>query len=112
LHRTTDVVDVSFEGELGCVHADDHELLHVFLCPCGDVWKSAQPVDAGIRPEVNEDDFPDETFRHQRWRIDPLDGTAEGGQLSWRAFVRFHTAEHAEVCCDGHRRSPEKTSAT
>ena len=51
-HRATDVVDVSFEGELRCVHADGDEILPVLLRPGTDVRERAQPVDAGIRPEL------------------------------------------------------------
>ena len=89
LHGTTNVVDVAFEWELGSVHADHDELWPVLLRPGADIRKRAQPVDAGIGPEVDEHDFPGEAGRRQARRIDPLGGTADGGQLARRAVVRL-----------------------
>jgi hypothetical protein len=56
-HRTTDVVDVPFERELRCVHADHDERVPVLLRPGANIWKPAQPVDAGVGPEIDEHDF-------------------------------------------------------
>jgi hypothetical protein len=130
-HGSTNVVDVLFESEFGCVHADHDELLPVLLRPGAHIRKRAQPVDAGIGPEVDDDHLPDEILRLQGWRIDPVDRAAKGGQLPRRAIVRFHlarlrqgfgeagrsafgakAAEHAEVrSCNGHCRPPWKASS-
>src|SRR5215813_2460138 len=59
LHGAADVIGVSLECELGCVDADhDQALARVLPGPGADVGKLAQPVDAGIRPEADQDDVP------------------------------------------------------
>src|SRR5262252_3145149 len=57
LHRTTDVVHVPFEWELGRVDADHDEPFLVPLRPGAKVWQRAEPVDARIGPEIDEHDF-------------------------------------------------------
>ena len=55
--RPADQVDVVLELELGGVHADhDQPVVPVGLRPGAHVRLGAQPVDAGQRPEVDEDD--------------------------------------------------------
>src|ERR1700680_1603317 len=59
LYGLPDVVRVVLEGELGRVHADDYQPVGgVFPGPGAKVGKLAEPVDAGVGPEVGEDDFP------------------------------------------------------
>src|SRR5262245_21365725 len=57
-HGTTDVVDVLLESELRCVHPDHDEAFVVLLRPCANIRQGAQPIDAGIGPEVDEHDLP------------------------------------------------------
>src|SRR5215467_3684872 len=58
LHGTANVIDIPLEWELGGVHPnhDQSEIL-VLLRPSANVWSCAQPVDAGIGPDIDEDDF-------------------------------------------------------
>src|ERR1700716_239864 len=72
-HGPANVVYVFFECELRCVDADHHQsLILVFLVPGADIGKCAQPVDAGVGPEIDEDDFSPESRRRQGRRIEPL----------------------------------------
>ena len=65
----SDVVDVAFEPELGRVDADDRQSgVLVLGGPRAHIRKGAEPVDAGVRPEVDEDDASAEGFRRQRVR--------------------------------------------
>jgi hypothetical protein len=64
------VIEVFLEFELRCVHADHHQsLILVFPGPRADVWKLAPPVDAGIGPELDQDDFATQACRRQWFRI-------------------------------------------
>ena len=103
LHGTAHVVDVVFERELGCVHADDDKPLAVLLRPGANIRKLAQPVDAGVGPEIDEHDFPGKAGRRQAWRVEPPRRTADCRQLTWRTLVRFHG-----TCptCQGARPQP------
>src|SRR3984893_6796522 len=67
------VVYVLFKCELRCMDADHHQsLITVFLVPGAYIGKCAQPVDAGVGPEIDEDDFSAQSRRSQRRRIEPL----------------------------------------
>ncbi len=80
-----DVRPHPFEGELRCVDADDREAARpVALVPLGDVGERAQAVDAGVRPEVDQDDPAAELGQRQRLRVEPAD---EAGELRRRAVV-------------------------
>jgi hypothetical protein len=58
-----DVVDVPLEPELRRVDADHRQPeVAAFRIPCTDVGQCAQPVDAGVRPEVDEDDAAAESL--------------------------------------------------
>ena len=70
---SANVIDVFLKGELRRVHADHHQsLILVFLGPRADIGKRASPIDAGIGPEVDEDDFSAQVGRRQWLRIEPL----------------------------------------
>jgi hypothetical protein len=56
-YRTTDVVDVAFERELGGMYPN-HERFPVLARPGANIWQRAQPVDAGVGPEVDETTLP------------------------------------------------------
>src|SRR5688572_31385022 len=81
-YGTTNVVEVLFEFELGCVHTDEDEPLAVLLRPLATIWKRTQPVDAGVGAEVDDHRFPGEARRRERRRIEPLGGIADGGELT------------------------------
>ena len=54
---------------------DYHQpLIAVLGRPRTDVRKSAQPVDAGVRPEVDEDDLAAQALRRERLRVEPRRG--------------------------------------
>src|ERR1700730_18475956 len=46
-------------------------MILVLLAPRANVRKSAQPIDAGIGPELDEQDFPAQAVRRQGLRIEP-----------------------------------------
>ncbi|MOA22820.1 hypothetical protein D3C78_1434060 [compost metagenome] len=65
-----DIVDFLFKGEFGCVDTDDDKaLIAVFVCPRPHIWNGADAVDAGIGPEVDEDDLATQLFARERWGI-------------------------------------------
>jgi hypothetical protein len=77
-----DVVGVPLERELGRVDADDDQsFVLVLLVPRADVAERAQPVDARVRPEVDQDDLPAQPFRSQRLGVEPADRAVEPGQM-------------------------------
>src|ERR1700722_2094078 len=68
LRRSAYVIRVLLEGKLGRMYADHHQsLVLVFLGPCVNVRPRASPVDAGVGPEIDEDDLPAQAGRGQ-WR--------------------------------------------
>ena len=74
--RMTHVVEVVLEAELGAVHADDDEpAVAVPLGPRSDVRQRPQPVDARVRPDVDEDDAPAQLLGRERLGVQP-DGRA------------------------------------
>src|SRR5262249_31313641 len=88
--RAADVVDVLLERELGSMDADDGQPpVLVLLGPGSDIGKRAQPVDAGVGPDVDDDDVAAQTRRRQRLRIEPSGRARERGQVAFdRQFRR------------------------
>ncbi len=79
-----DVLDVALERELGRVHADDDQSpVAVLLRPRADIRERAEPVDAGVRPEVNEDDLAAQVRRDERRRVEPSGRAVETGQAAF-----------------------------
>jgi len=69
----TDAVDVSLDRKLGRVDADHCEaVIAVPLVPRSEVRSGADPVDAGERPEIDEDYATAQVRRRQRLGIEPL----------------------------------------
>jgi hypothetical protein len=59
LHRAADVAEFVLEPEFGGVNPDhDQPVARVSAGPGAYVGKLAQPVDAGVGPEVDQDDLP------------------------------------------------------
>ena len=88
LRGSSNIIDVSLECELRRVHADHHQsLILVFLGPRADIGKRAQPVDAGIGPEVDEDDLAAQAGRRQRLRVEPPGRAAKRRQLTFYGQV-------------------------
>src|SRR5262249_48848431 len=58
LNLPADIVDVPFKSEFRRVDTDhDQSLVFVFLRPGTDIRKRAQPIDASVGPEIDENDF-------------------------------------------------------
>jgi hypothetical protein len=77
-----DVVEVVLEVELGGVDADhDQSVVLVVLGPGADVGQGAEPVDAGVGPEVDQDDAAAELGGRQRRRVDPSGRAVEPRQV-------------------------------
>src|SRR5215208_1650451 len=82
LDGPANVVDALFKRELRRMDADHHQsLIPVFLGPGAHIGKRSQPIDAGIGPEIDEDDFSAQSLRGQGWRIQPLVRALERSQL-------------------------------
>ena len=78
------VLEVVLKGELRRVHADHHHsVILVFLGPRADIGKGAQPVDAGVGPEVDEDDFSAQVGRREWRRIEPRGRATQRRQLTF-----------------------------
>ena len=73
-----DVLFELLELEFGRVNADDHEAgVFVLLVPFLDERQRADAVDAGVGPEVDEDDLvPAQFFQHERFGV--YEGTDAG----------------------------------
>src|SRR5258707_169071 len=68
----SNVIDILLERKFRCVHADDDQPL--FLVPRGpraNVGHCAKPIDAGVRPEVDENDLALKLRRRQWSGIEP-----------------------------------------
>ena len=77
-----DVVEVPLEAELRGVHADDGQAgVRVLRGPGPDIRQGPDPVDAGVGPEVDEDDPTAESFGRQRLGVEPAGRTVEGRQV-------------------------------
>src|SRR5215211_5160469 len=95
LRGPANIVDVPLERELGRVDADHHQpALLVLLGPGADVGEDAQPVDAGVRPEVDEYDLPAQVLRGERRRVEPAGRPVETGHVALRR--QGSVAAHAE----------------
>ena len=72
LRGLADVVDVALERELGRVDADhDQAIIRVLLRPRTDIAERAEPVDAGVRPEIDEGHLSAQVRGRERRRIEP-----------------------------------------
>src|ERR1051325_6226901 len=72
-HFAANIAQVLLKRELRRMHTDyDQTLVPVFFGPGADIRQRAQPVDARVGPEVDEDDLTTQRRCVQRRRIDPL----------------------------------------
>src|SRR5262249_30622015 len=77
------VVRVLLERELRRVDADrDQPSVLVLLGPGADVGEGAQPVDAGVRPELDEDDLAAEVVDPEGRGVEPAGGPVEPGEIA------------------------------
>src|ERR1700730_7206535 len=87
-------------------------MILVLLAPRANVRKSAQPLDAGIGPELDEQDFPAQAVRRQWPRIEPGGRTPERRQLNCLAGLCVGRTDHPELGgCYRHGRTAQKTAA-
>src|SRR6478672_7117999 len=106
LRRATNVAQVVLERKLRAVDADhDQALGLVLLGPRADVWKRAQPVDARVCPDVDEDDLAVQTLRREWRRVEP------GGRRPKRGQLAFTGQGTQRVCCRSHKRAVEAKSS-
>src|SRR5262249_31612248 len=56
----------------------------VRLRPRPDVGERPQPVDARVRPEIDEHDLPAQILRRERRRVQPAGRPLEAGQVAFR----------------------------
>ena len=76
-------VRTSCEHKTCPASARAHEtLIAVGLIPRADVGERAQPVDAGVRPEVDENDLAAQVLHSERRRVEPAGRAVETGQVS------------------------------
>jgi hypothetical protein len=93
---SAEVVEVVLDVELGRMDADDHQaVVLVPLGPGAEVGKLAEPVDAGVGPEVDQDDVAIQVGRRQWRRVEPAGGAGQRRQRSFDGQVdhglgRFH----------------------
>ncbi|MEA3006160.1 MAG: hypothetical protein QOI94_1429, partial [Acidobacteriaceae bacterium] len=108
-HGPADIADVLFKCELRCVDADHHQsLIFVFLGPGAHIRKRAQPVDAGVGPEIDENDFSAQSRRCQGRRIEPFVRALKRGQLGLASKLasRKPVKERNPYPCGCHRLPP------
>jgi hypothetical protein len=108
LDLLADVVEVVLEVELGGVDADDHQpAVLVGLGPGADIGKRPEPVDAGIGPEVDEDDAAAELGGRQRRRVEPPGRAVETRQVTFnRQLGRGVGGGADELVGSGEERLP------
>ena len=102
------VLEVVLERKLEGVHADHHQArILVFLGPGADVGQSAQPIHAGIDPELDEDDAPAQVGSRERLQVESCRGATQRGQFAllrcaYRAVVCVRGIEHTKVSGGEH----------
>jgi hypothetical protein len=93
---SAEVVEVVLDVELGRMDADHHQaVVLVPLGPGAEVGKLAEPVDAGVGPEVDQNGVAIQVGRCQWRRVEPAAGAEERRQLTLDRQVdhesgRFH----------------------
>src|SRR4029077_1074215 len=83
LRRPANVLLVVLEPELRSVDADhDEPAIGIGLVPRADVAERPQPVDAGVGPEVDEDDLPAQVVGPERRRVEPAGRVLEARETA------------------------------
>ena len=75
-----------FSKRTRVLHADHDQPLLVLLRPGANIRKRAQPIDARIGAELDEDDLSDQGRGRQRRRIEPRRCTAQSRDVAWLAL--------------------------
>src|SRR5215212_7342468 len=85
LHGLADVVNLVLERELRRMDADDDQAsIAILLGPRAYECQRAEPVDACVCPEVNENDLSSQTLRSERGGVQPAGCPFEYGQATLR----------------------------
>src|SRR5205807_5802022 len=72
MHCFLNVGQVSFKGELRSMHADHEQAARlIFISPGPQIRQCSKTVNAGISPEIIEDDFPFQGIGRKRRGIEP-----------------------------------------
>src|SRR5438132_330924 len=72
LYRPAHVVEIVLELELWRMDANcDQPMIPVPLSPSSEVRLRAEPVDAGVGPELHDHDVPSQGSLRQRRRVEP-----------------------------------------
>ena len=107
LHGLLHVGHLLLEVELRRVDANDHQAaVLVLLRPGADVGNGAQAVDAGVGPEVDEDDLSFELLRGQRRRVDPAGRAGEAVERGAANNAGGVPALRAGGCCNSGVQQP------
>src|SRR6267143_4420636 len=68
LHRLANPLNVFLDSKFRRVHADHHQpSILVPFGPRSNIGKGASPIDTGIGPEVDQDDFSAQSAKGKRW---------------------------------------------
>ena len=80
-NRLADIGGFPLEREFRRVDADDDQaMLGITIMPGADVWQGAQAIDAGIGPEIDQDDLAAKLLAGERLAVDPRAESVERGQ--------------------------------
>ena len=83
LYGALDVAEILLELELRRMNADHHQpVVLVLVSPGADIRQRASPVDAGIGPEVDQDDFSAQLGSRQWLRVEPTACAIERGKIA------------------------------
>ena len=83
LRGLADVFGLALERKLRRVDADDDQAsIAVLLRPGANVGQRAEPVDAGVRPEIDENDPPTQLRRSERRGIQPAGRPVEAREVT------------------------------
>jgi hypothetical protein len=100
LRGLANAIDVLLKCELRGVHADHHQsVIPILLGPSADIGKLAYPIDAGIGPEVDEDDFSAQVGCRQWLRVEPLGRAVKRRHFSQRGSSGMTCLRHERSLC-------------
>ena len=117
LHRPAHEIDLVLERELRRVGSDhDQPVVSVGLRPRADIRLLAQPVDAGERPEVHQDDAAAQPDGVERLGVEPLGRPVELRHVNLREqghlAILFMTSCDQRNDLNAARISSEKSSGS
>src|SRR3954470_19653549 len=92
----------------------DQPVSLIFPNPGTKIGESAPPIDAGVSPEVDQNDLASKIFLLEWCRGEPTRRTSQGGHvaLHWQIGVRRLKPLPGKRCHCGHRCSSQKVTST